>query len=488
MTIPGQSITILDPGLGLVGPAVSIPVVVGVASDGPTGVLQSFSSKNDLKAALGQGPMVETAAHILGVAGGPVLALRTAASVIGTNGSVTKTPVAGGTGTGTITVAGEPNDSYEVHVGISKTGTVATGEFQYSLDDGRTFSAPITIPSGADFLIPETNVTLTFVPGAGPVFFEAGDLNEFDSIAPHYNAADIDAAQTVLLASLLNFDFVVYAGRAVDAPAAAVLAAVIAADMLELENSFNYVRAMVDAGTDTEVNWLSSFAAFADVRVGVCASSVDVESGKAFTGWGVPNRPVLDVAAARAAGSLISTDLARFITGALPGVVAIEHNEFLSETLDAAGFTTTRTWPTTSGFYLTNGRLMAPAGSDFQFWQFGRVMDVACTTTQKAQQAFANISVRANPKDVPNEGNVGTIDERDAQRLETKVESALSASLLQPKSAEGTPGHVSAFEYTIDRTNNVVSTTSVLTEVAIQPLGYAKFITTQLGFTPALAA
>jgi hypothetical protein len=486
MAIPSQTISILDPGLGLVGPSEAIPMVVGVTTGGTVGTIYTFSSKNDLRDTLEGGPAVETAARILTVAGGPVRVLKTAASVAGTNGSVTTTRV--GSSTGTVAPSGTPNDSYEVQVGISATGGLGAGEFQYSLDDGRTFSAALTIPAGGVFVIPGTGLTLTFTDGAGPVFFEVGDLFEFDSVASHYNATDLDAAQTVLLGTQLSFDFVVYAGRAADGTTAATLAAVIAADMLELENQFRYVRAITDAGDDSEANWLTAFASFSDTRVSVGADTVDRETGIAFTGWGIPRRPVVDEQAARAAASLISTDLARVASGSLPGVVAIAHDEFLNETLDAAGFTTTRTWPNRTGFYLTNGRIMAPAGSDFQLWQFGRVMDVACATTAETQQLFSSISVRTNPPNVPNDGDKGTIDERDAVRLETRVEAALAVVLTEPKSAEGTPGHVSAFAYTIDRSNNVVQGQTIISEVAVQPLGYAKFITTQIGFTPALAA
>jgi hypothetical protein len=484
MTIPGQEITVLDPGLGLVGPATSIPIVVGVASAGPFNTIESFSSKNDLRDARGQGPGVETAAHILTVAGGPVLFCRISPSTAGTNGSVTKTPI--GSSTGTITVAGVPNDSYEFVGRIKVTGDLGVAEFDYSLDDGRTFSQQIVVPLSGTFVVPDTGLTLTFVQGAGPVFFEAGDLHDFDSLASFYTVSDLDAAQTAILATPLAFNFVVYAGRPPDAATAVMLAAAIASDMLELENQFGYKAAIIDSGDDSEANWLTSFASFSDVRVNVCAGTSDRTSDKPIQGWGVPERPIVDDCAARAAASLISTDLGRFNDGALPGVVAISHDEFLTETLDAAGFTTTRTYPNTSGFYLTTGRIMAPAGSDFQLWQFRRVMDQACQTTVFAQQSFVNIGVRTNPPNVPNQGNVGTIDGRDATRLETGVESQLAAVLTEPLNAEGVPGHVSAFEYTISRTNNVVQSQQFQTEVAIQPLGYGKLITTQLGFTPAL--
>jgi hypothetical protein len=170
----------------------------------------------------------------------------------------------------------------------------------------------------------------------------------------------------------------------------------------------------------------------------------------------------------------MSTDASRVASGGLQGVTAISHDEYQTETLDVNRITTTRTWPGRAGFYITNPRLKSVAGSDFLYIQHGRVIDAACRRTYLSQQNFIGISVRTNTD--------GTIDERDAVRLETRVEEALRADLTQPANAEGTPGHVSAVNYSIDRTNNVQTTFTILSEVGVRPLGYVKFITTTVGF------
>jgi len=66
------------------------------------------------------------------------------------------------------------------------------------------------------------------------------------------------------------------------------------------------------------------------------------------------------------------------------------------------------------------------------------------------------------------------------------VREALNEQLLRPTNAEGVSGHVSALNYTIDRTNNVATTETLLSDVAIRPLGYAKFINTTLGYSLAV--
>ena len=116
MTIPSQTITIKDPGLGLIDIAPSTPLLMGISSAGTATELVSVQSPTDAVAAFGQGPLVEDACRVLSEAGGPVLMCRLNGSVAGTNSSVTATPI--GSGTGTITLSGAPYDSYDAEVEI----------------------------------------------------------------------------------------------------------------------------------------------------------------------------------------------------------------------------------------------------------------------------------------------------------------------------------------------------------------------------------
>lgn len=474
MPIPSQNFTIRDPGLGITPEAITTPLYVGCSSIGDVDALYSFSNKGDVIDTLGQGPLPEALCHALDIAGGPVLGMRLTGGTVGVAGAATKTPVAGGTGSGTVTVAGAPYDAYEVIVEIMATGTVGTGRFRYSLDDGRTYSEVLTIPAGGTYAIPNTNLTLTFVPGVGPVFFEDGDLHSFDCTAPLYSTANLSSGITALLADPTEFAFLVLTGEHASGADAATMFAALATHLTSLQNQFRYVGAIMDAGTDTTGNVITAFAAQAGARICVCYGDADMASSKAFAGWGTPKLPSLVTVAARAAASLISTDLARFADGALPGLVSISHDEFRTEVLDQHKITTLRTWQGAQGFYITNARLKSSAGSDFLYWQHRRAMDAACDTVHKAQQPFMSAGVRT--------GNGGTIDERDATRFEQKVKSALRDRLLSPSNAEGSPGHVSRLDYKIDRSNNVQTSFEVLSKVAIQPLGYVKTLTTEIGF------
>lgn len=372
------------------------------------------------------------------------------------------------------------HDDYEVIVEILKTGTVATGTFRYSLDDGRSFSGEFVIPSGGTFDVPFADITITFTPGAGLIFFEDGDLFEFDVNAPYYAVVDLATAVTALLAQSLEFPFITLTGTPASAADGATMFAAVDGHATSFENINRYLAFIMDSGDDTTAATLSSYAAVSSRRVMPIFGTTDITSSKPFEGYSVPKRSAVELLGGWAADKLISTDLARVKEGPVPGVLEISHNENLTEELDAGRIATLRTHTGRAGFFVTNGRIKAPSGSDFRFWQFRRIMDVACRRVFIEQQNFLNISVRTNAD--------GTIDERDALRLESIVNEALKIELTQPANAEGTRGHVSAVNYSIDRTNNINQSSTLISTVAIRPLGYAKTIETTIGFALEVAA
>jgi hypothetical protein len=257
--------------------------------------------------------------------------------------------------------------------------------------------------------------------------------------------------------------------------AAATLFGALSIRLAGLFNTHRFLGAIMDAGSgDTRANVKAAFAAVADARICAVYGDADIVAGDGMTGLGAPKNTAALAVATRALSSLISTDLARFADGALTGVLKIYHDEYLVEEMDSAKISTLRTWPGQAGFYITNAWMKAPAGSDFRYWQHRRCMDVACTEVVAKQQMFASISVAVTAR--------GTIEETEAKSRETVVRRGLENKLMLPKNIEGSAGHVSAVAYTIDRTNDVLRTEELQTEVSIRPRGYVKSISTQLGF------
>jgi hypothetical protein len=459
MGIPKQTLRIKDPGQGSSSPASMRPLIIGQASSGDYAI-HSLSQPSDVVDTYESGALPELASFILQNGGGPVLTLRTQTSVTGSISTVTKTAV--GTSTGTVTVAGTVRDSRKCRALITSTGTVGTAMFQYWLD-GRTLnSAPILVPSGGTYTIPGTELTLTFVPGAGSTYFEAGDKHDFTTTGPSVNATDLSSAFTTILASPLKWRFGVLASRPASAAAGATLMAALATQIASLESAYKYRRFVIDAGPhasssdDTAI--ATAYASQFNARIMVCAGSADLASAMSFQGWAYPTKSIAMLAACHATGpaslglGIPCTDLKRVRSGPLPGYAtnadgtpAISHDEFRSETLDALGFTTTRTYPDSSAVYLTEGRLKAASGSDFQYWHLGLLMDIACEIAVAEQATLTGESVRTRA-----DGS-NAIDERDAGSIETQINSALGIQLLAKPRANGQRGYVQDVRYTIDR-------------------------------------
>lgn len=451
---------------------------MGTCSSGTIGTVYAFSNPSDVIDTLGQGPLAEDLCYSLAIAGGPVYGIRLTGVTAGAAGAVTKTALT--TSTGTVTVAGAAYDAYDARIEIMVTGALGVAQFRYSLDGMSTYSPSIIVPSGGTYVVPNTNLTLTFVAGAGPIIFEKGDFHVFVCTAPGYGATEVAAGITSLKASNISIAAIVLSGKFATGSAAATVFAAMVVHASSLFTLYRPIRFLMDAGADVAATTKTAFAAVAGERGAAAFDSEVCTSGKPITGWGAPKGPASRSMAGRLAASLISTDPAWVAAGALPGVTSITHDEFRTELMDQANFSTLRTHQGVSGFFVTNVRLMSAPGSDYQFWQHGRVMDVATVTTYQALLPFLSSSVRTIAG--------GKIDPRDAVVWESKVKDALRSVLLDPDNAQGTPGHVSALDCSVDKTTNVLVSGTVKVKIAIRPLGYAKTITTELSFSANVGA
>jgi hypothetical protein len=446
---------------------------MGCCSTGSNYVFNTFGNAADAVDMLGQGPLVEDIALNCLVAGGPVYGVKLAATITGTSSAVVASPVT--TATGTITVSGAAYDSYDVVVEITGAGTVGIGSFRYSLDGRNTYSPSVLIPLTGPYIVANTNLTITFVPGAGPIFYAVGDLHSFTTTGPSFSVTELALGIAAVKAANVRLASINISGKFATGAGAATMAAALATHAASLFQVYQPVRCILDGGAENESTTQLAFVAFASDRVAVGYGDERVSSGKPFAGWGFPRCSVQRSMSVRCAAISVSTDPARFATGALPGVISITHDEFRTENMDAKKFATLRTHQGQPGIYICKVRLMSAGGSDYTDWQLGRVMDAACNVTYDALLPFLSSSVRTNADK--------TMNASDADRWEKKVNDALKAVLLAPDNAEGTPGHVSAAKYFVDRAYNVLDTKTVKGRVAIRPLGYADFITVELSFS-----
>lgn len=400
-------------------------------------------------------------------------------------------------GGGQIAVSGSAAVDARIRVEIVTSGALGVARFRYSVDgysgdttSERTYSENLYVPAGGTFAIPGLGVTLTF--DDTPTAFVSGDVYTCDVECAACNATNLGTAFTALGQddSSWRFAVVVTSKGNGDATAHALLGAALQTHLATLATSAKYRRGMI--ATTHEDAASVALAAWDDVsaiRVLVAHGQVRRYSPKPFSGYAFPVTNAVDVFAARAAASLASTDLKRVRSGPLEEVVKLFHDERLSpSSLDDIKVSTLRTYENRDGFYVTQGRLKSPDGSDFKLWPLGIVMDIACETVNAEMTEYIGSGVRIETRTINNQTYVGTIDERDAIAIEEAVSSALIAQLIAPLNAEGSEGHISDIRFKIQRTNNVLSTGVLIGEVGILPLGYLDFLTTTLGFVVSLPA
>lgn len=399
-------------------------------------------------------------------------------------------------GGGTIAITGSATLDAHFRVEIVTSGALGVARFKYSCDgysgdttSERTYSEILYVPSGGTFAVPGLGITLTFA--ASPSFV-VGDVYQCDVQCAASNSTNMGTAFTAVAASSTKWRYCVFATSKAngDATAHALLGVALQTHLTTLATSAKYRRGMIATGHgDTAAVALAAWDDVSAIRVMPTHGQVRRATTKPFSGMAFPVTNCVDVFASRAARSLPSTDLKRVKDGPHEQVVKIFHDEYQApSSLDDIKVSTMRTWENRDGFFITQARLKSPDGSDFRYWPLGICMDIACETVNQKLTEEIGSDLRTETRVINNVTYTGTVDERDAARIEEEVAAALAAQLLQPLNAEGTPGFVTDIRFRISRTNNFLSTGVLIGEVGIKPRGYIDYVTTTLGFVVELAA
>jgi len=492
MPIPAVNTTIQDGALGILPEAAEgIHVKLGVCSSGTALALQTFSDVQAAIDALGQGPLTEAVCQALvsatrGRAPRPVLAMRVTPSTAGVAGSVSYARV--GSSTGTFATTGStPYDAYQVRLLITRTGAAGVGAMRVSLDGGDTYGAEVTL--AASYAIPNSGVTVVLTGS-----LDAGDVVSFNTKAPELTASDLNTAFAALFALPTEFDFVHVVGApqtgaddAALASASRVIVNAVATQMGTALAAGRYIHAVCEApdvadasGGDSAL--VAAFASLADARVSVVAGYDEVVSAVSSR---IYRRPSAWAYVARLAAIRVAEMPSKVNLGPLAAISSIGRDERKREALDAQRFCTLRTHLGLQGVYITSGRMMAAAGSDFDLVPNRRVIDKACRIARASALQYLDEDLRVNKSAIDGNtvppgqpGAPGTIDERDARRIEAVILAALEAAL----SPGADNGDASAVSVQVNRSNVLLTTRELKIKVRVTPKGYARSIAVDIGF------
>lgn len=486
MSLPAVQLNEIDGALGSLPSGVRALAFVGPCSSGTNAVPAAYASTKALDTAFasggndGGGPTVEAAAYAIVTYGKPVIVCKTNTTTAGSLGVVAHS----GAGTSVVTATGTPDDDYELYLKIITGGTIGVAgiTFQYSLDNGRTLSPVQALGVANTFAFPRSGGA-TFNFGAGTTL--ANQVETALATAPKWNTADVQAAIAALLASGLAWDvcFIVGPWAATDFDTISAAIPVATRDKLVIGNFRVPTSGETDATYTAAFN--TAFGAKAATNINVCAGACLLVSAR--TGR-IHIRPIAFPEAPREVQFGEHVDIAELDRGPLTGVsirdangnpVANLHDEAFSPGLDDMRATTLRTWEEAQGVYVTNPRLLSPAGSDFEFTQHRKVMNLA-------KRALRSYMVRRLSKAIQVDKNTGFILESEALEIESGADKAIRSVLMAgPKASGG--GYAKGQFVRISRTDNILSTKKITGAMRVIPLAYPKFIELDVGFfNPAL--
>jgi hypothetical protein len=454
--LPDVDVTIQDGGLGLTGySATGVHVKIGSCTAADPGQFFYLNKPVQVKEKLGAGPLANACLDSLPVQS--IIAVVAAASVAGSIGDIDHV----GTGTATFAATGSPNNEYEIVIEIVKGGGLNEAQYVLSIDGGDNWLPPKTVPVNGAIIITGTGVTITFTAGepAASSFVE-NDTYSFSTTAPAMSNADFLAALEIVKDQKFNYEFIHVVGES-----SAALWAVCAteADTLEQEHvpTFFVLEARNIAPGETVDQYVQALiterASLASTRVAVVAGRLDVTSLDGLirdtNGGGVYNGILSRSRVHESPGKVMSYRVSNAV-----GLKPKGLNDGHIKALDEVGYVTFRTYVGMPGIYVTNGRMMAPPGSDYEFVETRRVADKATRLTRQAALFY-----------VQSEG-----DEDGIANLQGHMEAPLDG-MKAPGVKE-----IMDYELIIDPEQDIITSKTLDVDLAIFPIPIMRWINIKL--------
>src|SRR5512143_3219818 len=195
---PDVTVRPRDGGISVVSSATRRIAIAGLCVGGTTNQRLHTSDPDAVIDAFTGGQLVELACHGLRNSKRAVALdlVKITGSVSGYARTVAYARVS--SSSGTITVSGTPNDSYEVVIEMTATcGDVSDGdgEMRISLDGGDSYGNVVAIPVNGIYAIPGTGLTITTGTSDD---WDDGDVITFDCVGPGFTSGDLGTALTAL--------------------------------------------------------------------------------------------------------------------------------------------------------------------------------------------------------------------------------------------------------------------------------------------------
>mgnify|MGYP000208054743 CR=1 FL=1 len=320
--------TLTDRGLGLPQGQAQPIAVTGCCSSGTVDTPTLVRTADQLTTTFGQGPLVELAAYLLALTGGPLVVCRATTATAGSAGSVTRTGTGSDSDAWAMTVSGTPRDAYSVKVKVTRAGaTLAalTAAVRISIDGGLTYGPETPVPSNGVIAIGNTGLTVTFDDDTAADEAFVDDVYDFACSAPVWDATGLASALAALKVAgpSLEHDGVVIQGHVTGVTVATVKTAHDAAMSASKPRWFLCHTRDQNSG-ESVATWAGvlvggspGFSAHTANLMAIAAGYCDIDSQ---TIGGIWRRPVMWPLAARFATTPVSQHPGRVRTGKLAGI------------------------------------------------------------------------------------------------------------------------------------------------------------------------
>jgi len=361
-------------------------VGIGLEGTATLDAIETIVGPNEVRTKIGFGEVADFVIDHFNNQGQKVHVVPIDITTLASLGTFTITRTSGSTGTITVApLAGKKVlNEFDLEVIIKKTGALGTAKFTFSTDKGVTVSPELIIPASGLFTIPNTNIELTFVPGAGPTIFEIGDL--FDALVvgkPLPSTGDIETAVDTLIASAKEYDYIVIAADVDAALTNTLKTKVVAA---EGTPNFRFFYIVVHPALSTSASQAVTQAT--TFMAAVSSDRIQVHTGEMSTQR--PNhgdtrdRNTAGIVSGRRSGLSIQNDVGLVGAGPLANILAFRTGwtDTEIESLDGLNTVTVRDFKSIVGFFPTNGPMSDPL-SDFRKDAFRLVVDKAARVVRQ---------------------------------------------------------------------------------------------------------
>lgn len=335
---------------------------------------------------LGRSPLADAAIVSLEMGASVIYCVPLAAAVAGTVGTVTHT----GTGSGMISVTGNPSNALQIVVEITGKGGLNVAMLRYSLDGGVNYTGDITVPLSGELELTGTGLTLKFA-AEGDAQYTIGDTYTVTTTAP---AADNETVLTAIAALhelRHEYEYIHLVGAADPA----LWAAVSVAQQTLAAQHHKYAYLILEAPAQAEDETLAEYVARLETaRRGIHNHNLQICATRCL--YTRSDGLTLEISDAAIAAGQYSKAAPQESIGMVSKYAVPEDKRQASrpagidaytQRLDAAGYLTYRQYDGIDGWYATNANMLAASGSNYAYAEDVRVVNkVLRLTRQQALQ------------------------------------------------------------------------------------------------------